>query len=288
MPILQRHILVTGATGQTGAPLVQLLTERGVRVRALTRNAAATVPTGVELVAGDFADPASLTRALTDVDAAYLVTPSSAEAEAHQLRFVELAQRAGVKHIVKLSQLAAHAESPVRFLRYHAVVEQKLRSSGMTFTMLRPNLYFQGFLNFASSIAQEGKFFAPIGEARVSATDVRDIAAVAAAALIDKKHEGQTYTITGPAALTHGDIAEALSRALSRPVQFVDVPPAAFAAAARAQRMPDWQVDGLVEDYAHYARGEASEVTDVVSQVTGKPARSVDDFARDYARSFQG
>lgn len=110
--------------------------------------------------------------------------------------FAELAAEAGVRHLVKLSQLAADEASPVRFLRYHAAVERRVRELGIGYTFLRPNLYFQGFLAFASTIAKQGQFFAPIDAARVSAVDVRDIAAVAAAALIEPAHIGKTYTIT--------------------------------------------------------------------------------------------
>ena len=113
------------------------------------------------------------------------MTNSSERAEEQQLRFVEIARVAGLRHIVYLSQLHAAKNSPVRFLRYHAVVEEAI-SSGMAFTNLRPNLYMQGLLGFRSSIISEGRFYAPAADARISIVDVRDIAAVAAAALTEK------------------------------------------------------------------------------------------------------
>jgi uncharacterized protein YbjT (DUF2867 family) len=84
------------------------------------------------------------------------VTPSSSEAEAQQIRFAELAADAGVEHLVKLSQLAASEDSPVRFLRYHAAVERRICDLGLGYTFLRPNLYFQGLLNFRGSIVSRG------------------------------------------------------------------------------------------------------------------------------------
>jgi uncharacterized protein YbjT (DUF2867 family) len=119
----------------------------------------------------------------------------------------------------------------------------------------------------------------------VSAVDVRDIAAVAAVALTEPGHIGGTYTITGPAAVTHEEIAHAISEAIERDVAFVDVPPEAFASALRGQ-LPPWQVDGLLEDYAHYARGEAAEVHPTVREITGREPRDAAEFARDYARHF--
>ena len=283
-------ILVSGATGTTGSIVLRLLEERGAPVRAMVRREAdaARIAQGpASAVVADFDDPAAIEAALDGVSRAYLVTPSSPEAEAQQTRFAELAAAAGVEHLVKLSQLAADEGSPVRFLRYHGAVERRIRELGIGHTFLRPNLYFQGLLAFGPTVAAEGRFFAPIGGARVSAIDVRDIAAVAAIALTEPGHVGATYTLTGPAAVTHEEIARAIADAIGAEVQFVDVPPEAFAAALEG-RLPPWQVEGLVEDYAHYARGEAAEVDPSVREVTGRDPIDVARFARDHAAAFAG
>jgi uncharacterized protein YbjT (DUF2867 family) len=245
------------------------------------------LPAGVDVVVADFDDTAAVAAALDRADRAYLVTPSSEQAEEQQKHFADLAAKAGTRHLVLLSQLGSEEHSPVRFLRYHAAVEQHVRDLGIGYTFLRPNLYFQGLLTFAGPISAEGKFFAPIGDARVSAVDVRDIAAVAAVALTEAGHEGATYTLTGPEAITHSQMASALTAALGRAVTFVDVPPEAFAASIR-DLLPPWQVDGLLEDYAHYRRGEAAAVSPAIADITGTPARAVGQFARDYAAAFGG
>jgi uncharacterized protein YbjT (DUF2867 family) len=284
-------ILVTGATGNTSSPLVSMLEARGVSIRAMIRRAGDDRRLDVKSaspVVADFDDPASLESALDGVTRAYLVTPSSAAAEEQQVRFAELAARAGVLQIVLLSQYASAEDSPVRFLRYHAAVERRIRELGVGYTFLRPNLFMQGLLGFASTIASDGAFFAPIGVTRVSMVDVRDIADVAAAALTEPGHLGQTYDITGPEAVTHGDVAAALSRALGRSVIFSDVPPEAFGEVMSNLGMPSWQVDGLLEDYEHYRRGEAAAVSPAVREVTGHAPRDINAFARDYAPAFGG
>ena len=282
-------ILVTGATGNTGRPLVEALVRTGAPVRAMVRDQAsrAKLPDGVQVALADFEDPASLAAALDGAGRAYLVTPSSEQAEAQQKRFADLAAAAGVRHLVVLSQLAAAEDSPVRFLRYHAVVERHVRDLGIGYTFLRPNLFFQGLLALAKPIAAEGRFFAPIGDAPVSAVDVRDIADVAAAVLTQAGHEGATYTLTGPAAVTHAEMATALGAALGREITFTDVPPEAFAESLHGV-LPPWQVEGLLEDYAHYRRGEAAMVSTAVAEVTGHPAMDFAQFARDYAPAFSG
>jgi uncharacterized protein YbjT (DUF2867 family) len=283
-------ILVTGATGKNGTEILKRLSGRKERIRAMVRKRGADMSAApsceLQFVEADFEDAESLRRALDGVQRAFLVTNSSERVEELQLRFVSLAREAGVKHIVYLSQLHASADSPLRFLRYHAAVEDAIRASGMSFTNLRPNLYMQGLLMIGQSIASQGRFFAPASDSQVSVVDVRDIAAVAVAALTQTKHEGKTYDITGPEALTHSQMAEQLSQALDHPVTFVDVPESEFRNALRGIGMPDWQADGLIEDYAHYRRGEACNISTVVQECTGKPPHPFAAFARDYKDAF--
>lgn len=283
-------ILVTGATGKNGVEIIRRLSGRKERVRAMVRRQdgilRATPNVALEYVEADFDDPASLRKALSGVQRAFLVTNSSEQVEERQLRFVGLAREAGVKHIVYLSQLHAVSDSPLRFLRYHAAVEEALRTSGISYTNLRPNFYMQGLLMIGRSIATEGRFFAPAGDARVSVVDVRDVAAAAVVALTRSGHEGKTYDITGPEALTHAEMAAQLSEALHRPVAFIDVPEQEFREALRGFHMPDWQADGLIEDYAHYRRGEASNISSAVQEVTGESPRPFTAFARDYKSAF--
>lgn len=282
-------VLVTGATGNTGRAVADALIRRDVPVRAMVRAEAArgTLPDGVQPVIADFDDPAAIAAALAGAGRSYLVTPSSERAGEQQRRFADLAAEAGLRHLVVLSQLGADEHSPVRFLRYHGAVERHVRDLGLPYTFLRPNLYFQGLLAFARPIAAEGRFYAPIGDARVSAVDVRDLGEAAAVTLTEPGHEAATYTLTGPAAITHAQIAEALTAALGRPVTFTDVPAPAFADSLRGV-LPPWQVDGLVEDYAHYRRGEAAAVSAAITEITGTPPRDVAQFARDYAPAFSG
>lgn len=284
-PQSMSDVLVIGVTGNTGSAVARALAARDTPYRGLTRRPDAPLPGGGAVVVGDVADRGDMTRALAGTRALYLVTPSTEQAQAQQLGIVELASRAGVSHVILLSQYAATQNSPVRFLRYHAVVEQALSASGIAATILRPNLFMQGLLMFRDLIRANGVIAAPIGGAKVSAVHVDDIGEVAAQALV-AAHAFGTLTLTGPEALTHDEMAGMLADACGRPVEFVDTSPAQFRQSLAGQ-VPDWQVEGLIEDYAHYRAGEAADVVGDIPRVLGKPAREFAEFAREAAPLLQ-
>ncbi|OQP62025.1 NAD(P)-dependent oxidoreductase [Niastella vici] len=286
----QTTILLTGATGNVGSHLAKKLNALKVPFRALVRskdnNDLLNSLPYATIVTGDLADENSVVMALQGIEKAFLLTHSSEQSEQLQLNFVNAAHRAGVKHIVKLSQLASEEQSPVRFLRYHAIVENRIKELGLTYTFLRPNLYMQGFLAFKEHIKHDGKFYAAVGQAPISAVDIRDIAAVAAHALTEAGHENKLYNITGGESITHYQMAAVFSTVLEKEVTFIDVTPEQMEGAVRAAGFPEWQVGGLIEDYAHYARGEAAAVYTTVKDITGTPAISFEQFARDYKDLF--
>src|SRR5215217_2133229 len=110
----------------------------------------------------------------------------------------------------------AAPDSPVALMRRHAQAERVLEASGVGYTILRPQLYMQNFLRFGPSVAAEGRFAAPMDHRRFALVDVRDVARVAAAALIEDEHEGATYVVTGPEAFSYGDAAGAIGAAIGK------------------------------------------------------------------------
>jgi uncharacterized protein YbjT (DUF2867 family) len=282
-------ILVTGATGTVGSEILRVLSAQGVDVRAVTRDlrkAETNQLPHVSFVQGDLDEPKSIRAMCDGMERAFLLTNSSERAEQQQITFTRVAQVSGVRHIVKLSQLHADADSPERFLRYHGVVEAAIQASGLTFTFLRPNLYMQGLLNFRQSIQQQSAFFAAAADARISAVDVRDIADVAVAALTTSQHDNKSYALTGPSAITFAQMAQQLSSSVGRTITFVDVPPESMRAALGELGFPVWQADGLLEEFAMYRRGEAAGVESGVQEALGRPPRLFEEFARDYAPQF--
>jgi uncharacterized protein YbjT (DUF2867 family) len=288
---IQPTILITGATGSVGSELAKQLAEKQIPFRALVRSLdqaeALKQLKGAELVKGDFKDELSVLKALKGIEQVFLLSNSSEDAESLQSHFVDTAVKSNVKHLLKLSQFAANLNSPVRFLRYHAAVEEKIKRTGLQYTFLRPNLFMQGLLGFADAIKYQQKFFATAGEAKISLVDVRDIAAVAVERLITSKQDNKIYDITGPEAISHQEIAEALSEVLHKKIKYVNVSDDEMLGALVQFDFPEWQAAGLIEDYAHYARGEAAVISHAVQDVTGKSPRKFIDFVEDYKTLFE-
>ncbi len=285
-------ILITGATGTTGREVVSELKALGAtRVRALVRDASRASfirEAGFETVEGDFDAPETLDAALEGIGRALLLTPPSPHTVAHQSAFIEAAKRAGVRRVVKISALGADSSAPEGFGKWHGQTEELLKSSGLGWTILRPNFFMQNLLGQAQTIATEGVIYQPGGDARASLVDARDIAAVAARTVADEGHEGKTYTLTGPESLSYADAAAKISEAVGKHVRYVSITPEQFREGALAAGLPEWLVSALERLNELFAAGYAEAVTEDVRRVGGREPRTFDDFARDYARAFKG
>jgi uncharacterized protein YbjT (DUF2867 family) len=284
-------ILITGATGRVGGATLKQLSTKGIPVRALVRNAEkAALVAGplVETVIGDLAQPRSLESALDGITAALLVSPLDPHQVELQGNFIDAAKRAGRVHVVKISGLGTALNSSVRSGRWHAQTEKHVEDSGLPFTHLRPPFFMQNILRYAPTIRASGEFVGSLGQGKVAMIDVDDIAAVAVTALTTDAHAGKVYVLTGPEALSYSDVAETLSRILGRTVTYKDVSLAVMRERLLASGMPEWHVDVQVDFSTALSAGHASAVTSTVEAVTGRPARTLEQFIREHVVRFTG
>ncbi|MGP3920667.1 SDR family oxidoreductase [Nonomuraea sp. 10N515B] len=271
-------ILITGATGTVSSAVLRSLagTED---VRVLVRDAA-KAPSGVEVAVGDLHDPATLGQAFKGVDTLWLLTAMGPQAPHASMNAVWAARNAGVGHIVRMSAIGAAHDAPTRNGRLHALSDVELAASGLGWTVIRPAFFMQ---NLFGSVNGD-TLYGATGEGRVSMIDVRDIGDFAAAVLRDPApHKGKTYTLTGPASISLGDAAAALSEVYGTPIDYQPVTVDDVERAMRAAGLSEWDAAVTKEYLTAYAQGWGDYTTPAFTDVTGRPGRSFTDFAKDHA-----
>ena len=282
-------LLVTGATGTTGMEVLRALKARGAAARALVRDEAKAHhlrDLGFEPATGDLGDPRTLRPALEGVERAYLVSPAGPMQSELEQTFIETAKEAGVRHIVKLSVIGANPDAPLRFARSHGRVELALKESGMAWTLLRPTAFMQNTLAWGPQV-HDGTFYSPVPDAAVSVVDARDVAEVAAAALTDPVHEGKSYGLSGPEAVSYRDQARRVFAAAGREVNVEEVPVEDLKRELVRAGVPPWNAEGLSELFELYAGGGAQMVTSGVKDTLERDPRNLDDFAKDHVEAFK-
>jgi uncharacterized protein YbjT (DUF2867 family) len=285
-------ILVTGATGTVSSEVVKALAGRGLTVRAGVRSVSKVAELqglgpDVQPIELDYTRPETVQAAFAGVHWVFLLTPFTGNQVEVGKQLVDAARQAGVQQVVLLSGSGADSQPGTQINHWHRAVEVYLQQSGLPFTVLRPSGFMQNFLTYnGDSIRQENKFDLAIGDGQVNYIDVRDIAAVVATVLTAPvaAHQGQIYTLTGPAAVSSEEVAAALSETTGRAISYVAVPEEA-AAQAMAQA-PDWMRNGLLELYRLYRNGGANWVTSTVQEITQRPPHSIGQFAHDYRQQF--
>ncbi|OWA20949.1 NmrA family NAD(P)-binding protein [Streptomyces sp. CS057] len=287
------RITVTGATGTLGTALVRELAGRGHRPLALVRpgrgGAVAGPADPIEADLGDGGPEAvrRLAGALTGTRALFLLTPFHPRQDLLQRTVIEAAAVAGVAHVVKLSALGADPDSPVLVHRQHGLAEQALADRCPGHTVLRPNAFTQNAAQWLGTIESRGAVLLPVGPARVSMVDVRDIAAAAATLLTGPPGRGEVYELTGPRALGYAEAAEELTVASGREIRYLDVSEDEARRAMLGAGVPAWAVAARLQLYATYAAGEAEKVTGALRELTGRPPRPFGDFARSLAERIR-
>jgi uncharacterized protein YbjT (DUF2867 family) len=274
-----KKVLVIGATGNIGRHVVAGLHERGAAVRAMSRvPALAGLPDGIEIVAGDLTAPDALRPALAGVDSVFLLWPFlSAEGVPAVVRAI--AEQA--RHVVYVSAMSVRDDRSPAENGVWGQVEDAIRQSGLDWTFLRASGFATNALEWAAAVRTGQPVRLPYAEAARSLIHERDIADVAVRALTEPGHAGAAYVLTGPAAITQAEQVRVLGEVAGQPVKLEEI----SADEARAA-MLSWADPAFADQALAYWASlvdSPEPVTGTVQAITGAPARTFEQWARDHA-----
>lgn len=278
------RILVIGGTGKVGSALVTALADRVAHVRVMTRSpGAASVPRGIEIVAGDMRRPETLPLAFEGVDRCYLLTPLAEDEAELGLNAVEAGREAGIERLV--FQSVSHADEYPAIPHFASKVRilDRIRESGLAWTAVFPSSFYQNDVALRDLILGPGIYPNPIGGGGINRVDVRDIAGVAAAALLEPGYESREIPAVGPETWTGESIARVYSEILGREIRYTGDDLEAWSAGARSF-LPEWLIHDLRIMFAHFQEEglAASEAEQAETRAAlGRESRPFIDFARE-------
>jgi uncharacterized protein YbjT (DUF2867 family) len=283
-------ILVTGATGNIGREVVNLLLSSGKQVVAVTRNpATAALPDGVHVVESDPSHPQNLAKALSGVEAVF-ISPRAlgdAIAGAATAELLKLAAEQGAQRVVVVSAATVEDDSgDKRFSDAFRRVEDAVRASGLQWTILRCADFAVNALVWASQIRQSGVVRSVYGDGATSVIHEQDVAEVSARVLLDAAHAGRSYTLTGPQVLTQHARVHLIGEAIGREVSWVEVAPEQFRQAVLAQGLPEHVPDRLIGYWSDHVL-QPGPSSDAVEQILGRPALTFAQWATEHATAFK-
>lgn len=283
-------IVVTGATGNIGQPIIAELIAKGYAPRAVVRkikpNAEWDAGNVEQVVVEDGTDVEALTKAFQGADRVFSLSPLVENLVELGTATVEAAKRAGVKHIVRSSAQGASVDAPIWMGKQHGAVEKAIEDSGIAWTFVQPASFFQNYGAYADTIKNQNAFYAPLGQGKVSLVDARDIAAVAVAALIRDGHANKKYVVTGGESLSNYDIARIFSEVTGREIAYVDVPEEQARQQMLDAKTPEWLTNAVMELNGIGKAGYVAEVFPTVEEVTGEPPRKFRAFVEENKQNF--
>jgi uncharacterized protein YbjT (DUF2867 family) len=237
---------------------------------------------GAELAPGSFEDLSTLRAAMDGVDTLVLITPAHPDAAGQASASLSAARAAGVRKIVRISAFKAALDAPTDIARQHGRTDLEIRGSGLTYTILQPPFFMQNLcLLAARRLAAERKLYLGIGDGKLAMIDARDIVDSAEQAVLTDANDNQVLTLTGPESIGGDDMASRLTRILGRPFEYVRITPEGVERAIRALGLGDWYAGAMRDYHIAYSEGWGDVVTSDVTRLTGRPARSFDQFARE-------
>ncbi|MCF6405134.1 SDR family oxidoreductase [Chitinophaga filiformis] len=286
----KNKITIFGATGKIGKELLTFLSAAGITAIAVTRNKnkAKEMPS-VEWVEANMLSKATLYNTMKNSKVVFLASSINDNFVEEQNNVIEVAKEQGVTHIVKLSSPGAVKNSPFFIAKLHFEVEESLKASGLSWTILQPNSFMQNWLGeFSETIKRERKIYEGTGDGKKPFIDTRDIAEVAFKILTNPaEHSNQTYLLTADEAVNYAEVAEAISNAIGDNVQFIPLTIDELEQRMKRKGMPPLMIQTFIAIAEGQRQGKATFTNTIVKDILNKPSRTIHDFAMDYASWFK-
>jgi uncharacterized protein YbjT (DUF2867 family) len=283
-------ILLTGLSTTTGRRVAKRLLKSGHNFTALLRDgdkAPDLKSKKVTLVKGDLSKPDSIKRAMDGIENAFLLPPTSENQFKLEKNFIDAAKEAGVKHLVKYSALGADPDSPSTILKYHGQSEKYLKDSGLRYTLIRPNLFMQNFVNFyGQQIRKKKEIRLPLKNAKCGYVDVRDTVRLINKVLTSKGSKNKIYTITGSESLSCIEIAELFSEAMGKKINYVEIKPKEFKKKMIDSGVKEREADAYSELYKLIRDGLYDQVTHDIYKLTNRQPHTFEEFLDDNIKFF--
>ncbi|MBT8304427.1 MAG: NmrA family NAD(P)-binding protein [Bacteroidia bacterium] len=284
------NILVIGGTGTTGRTLVEILHNADVDFKVMVRSqekADELNKKGVNPILGELGDWPSVKKALKNVDSVFLLSSPSFTKVAEQNGLIDLAKEEGVRKIVKLSAVIADSGSKIHLADWHGLIEDHLKSSGLDYINLRAHSFMQNMLMLHSiTIKNDNRIYESMGDTKIPMIDTRDVAQASYECLTRDDLNNETYTITGPNPISYGDVAESLSKATNRKIEYVRISPEDHNKGLKNAGVPGWLADDLTIMSREWAISPKHEPTSDFNRISSKKQFDINDFAKDYANYF--
>ena len=280
-------ILVTGATGNFGGSTAQYLQQKSIPFRAASRNLEALKKrfgSDTELATFDWDKPEAFADTLRGIATVYLVPPPVVTSDFHikAKPFIEVAKKAGVKHIVLITALYSDNPDSIFY-----GTEALAKNSGIDFTIIRPSFVFQNFLNQFLQSVRECVIVAPSEKGKTSYVDIRNVGEASSVVLENPTaHKGKIYAITGREALTHSQMADIFSQQLSKQVVHISPSVEEYKKKLASLNVPDSLYEFLAVLYSTIAKGQWEKVSNDYTLLTGKKATTFTDFVKENQAVF--
>jgi len=278
---MSQHILVIGGSGTVGSEIVKILKSAGHSVRVTTSKPS----TSADVVQANLVTGEGLDASFANIDRAFFLSPGGyADQYAVLAPLIAKAKAAGLKKVVLMTAMGVDGAegSPMRR------AELDLIASGVPYNIIRPSWFNQNFVNFwGYGIKNLNTIALPVGEGKTGFIDARDIAAVAAKLLVDDSRTGEGFTLTGPEALSHAEVAAIISEATGKTVAFADISPDELRPVLIGAGLPADYTELLLVLLSYIKAGYTATVTDAVEQITGAKPRTFKAFAAEAADSWK-